>query len=270
MKKLFLIWILTLALLLQGCTGLLGGIHQREMGEYTSFISDGKNKYLNYCVDLEHGYVEFDDSSFKISNEKFESTSFSNVDSPINVVISKRVIENFNQEIVRQDEYSYLSDQILEFFGDFKNFEVIVLEKESQMFGAINCYNRSSGRSGNLLSNEDLDKSYLFNVENEKIKITKTLEKTAVLAFNETHFIAYSDKLFYAMDKNSDKKIEICNDIWWDKGPSFYSYVDVYFVDDIFMICGARKTTNSNFITLIVGDISGERVQTLINDRKVE
>ena len=245
-------------------------MHRRELGEYTSLVTDGKSQYLEYNISLENGYIEFSGNSFKIADEDPQSSSLSEVDTSAKVAVSDRVLETFIYTIETQDNYSYLSDQIPEVFSNPKNFEVVVLEKDNKLYGAINCYKRPSGRSGNLLSNEDLDKAYLFDVENEKIKITKTLDKTAVLAFNETHYVAYSDKQFYSADKNSNKKIKICDDIWWDKGPTFYSYVNVYFVDDVFMICGNRETLIDNGITLIVGDISGESIETLIDDEKVE
>lgn len=271
MKKAFsLIFIIIFSLSLQGCTGIFGGIHRRELGEYTSFVSDGKNKYLECSIFTDDGYVEIEEGSFKIRKVNPDETSLYEVERSADIVLYDRVLETFVYDLEVENEYSYLSDKIFDAFDKPKNFEIIVLEKDGKLYGAINCYKRPSGRSGNLLSNEDLDKAYLFNVENEEIKITKTLEEAAVLALNESHYIAYSDKQFYSADKNSEEKVKICDDIWWDKGPTFYSYVDVHFVDDVFMIYGNRAKIGSRFDTLIVGDISGKHIETLIKDKKVE
>ena len=101
------------------------------------------------------------------------------------------------------------------------------------------------------------------------IKITKDIGKYAVLALNQSHYIAYTDKIFYSVDKETNQKIEICRDIWWDNGPTFYSSVDVSFVDDIFMFCGFRGTTSNTYGTVIVGTINGEHIETLIDDKKL-
>ena len=96
------------------------------------------------------------------------------------------------------------------------------------------------------------------------------MKKTAVLAVNQSHYIAYKDKKFYSVSKENDNKIEICKDLWWDRGPTFFSYVDVYFSDDIFMIFGNKRTHDDSYITFIVGNIDGKYIETFIDNRKAE
>lgn len=268
MKKVFcLILILALTFSLQGCTGIFGGNNQRELGQVVSILSDGENKYLEYEISLDSGHIQLDGGSFKLSEKIFSDGTLSNVDNNNDVVVSGGRLDTSKAVIRFAEGYEYLSEQISEVFSACENFEIIVLKSQDKIFGAINCYKRASGRSGNLLSNEDFKKSYLFDVADQKINVTKELDGTAVLALNESYYIAYEDKTFYSVSKYEDKKTEICKDIWWDKGPTFYSYVYVYFVDDIFMICGNRGTTSDDYITLIVGDMGAEQVEILIDDK---
>lgn len=279
MKKVFCIFItIILILSLQGCTVILGGTHQRELGTITTILSDGENQYLKYSIDLEHGYVKNDATTFALCNPEFNDTALYEIDNETEVLVSGCYMETYKDDLDDnldiQEGYEYLLEQIQESFADCKNLEIVILKKGHKIFGTILCYNRTSGRSGLLLSYEDLDKSYLFEVENQKIHITNELPKTAVLALNESHYVAYSDKTFYSARKEADEnaekyKVEICKDIWWDIGPTFYSNVTVYFADDVFMICGNRSTKDSDNATLIVGTINGQYVETLIDDKIV-
>ena len=115
-----------------------------------------------------------------------------------------------------------------------------------------------------------MKKSYLLEVEDKNIILIEPLEKAAVLAVNQSHYLAYVNKKFYSVDKESGAKIEICKDIWWDDGPTFYDNVDVSFVDDVFVIYANRSGLGTpTYETLIVGNINGENIQILIDDEKM-
>lgn len=259
-----------ICLLMQGCVGnVLGGCNQREMGQYTSFLTDGSKEYVWYNLAFEDGYVQVTDDSFELCDADLSDIVLSESESKIEVLLSGQANAAFGNDIDAKEGYEYLKAQLVENIEGCEDFEVIILRNDQCIYGAVNCYSRSSGRSGNLLSNEDFVKSYLLEVENEKIKITKDIGKYAVLALNQSHYIAYTDKIFYSIDKETNQKIEICRDIWWDNGPTFYSAVDVSFVDDIFMFCGFRGTTSNTYGTVIVGTINGEHIETLIDDKKL-
>ena len=239
------------------------------MGEYTCFLSDGVKEYLKYDINLEHGYVEVNNDSFVISNESFDSDSLFEVEKQTEVIMMDSAFERLMAPPdTIQEGYEYLSDLIPESFSDCKNYEVVILKKADKIYGAINSYKYTSGSSGYTLPYEYLDKSYLFDVVDGEIKITKRLNKTAVFAFNESHCIAYSNQKIYSINKENDEKIEICKDIWWDRGPTFYSYMSVHFVEDTFMLRGNKSKLKGEYATLIVGDISGERIETLIDNKK--
>lgn len=270
MKKTFCVALLLVALLMQGCTGIFGGNNQRELGQYTSFFYDGEKEYICYELAFEDGYVQVTEDSFELCDTYLDDATLSENKSNVEVLLSGQANATFGYEIVAKEGYEYLTEQLVEKVKGCEYFEAIILKNNESIYGAVNCYNRPSGRSGNLLSNEDLFKSYLLEVKNENIKFTKDLGKNAVLALNQSHYIAYADKKFYSVDKETDERIEICEDIWWDEGPTFYSYVEVSFVDDIFLLHGNRGTSFHTYETIIVGYINGERIETLIDDRKLD
>ena len=245
-------------------------MNQRELGEIISRFTDGDKKYLKCTVFLEDEYIEITDNDFKLVNDVLEEDLLNEIDDNNETLLSGSYLEYFGKCFECKEEYEYLSEKIFKIVGDCKNFECIILKNGDELYGAVNCYKRSSGRSGNLLSHEDLEKSYLIKVENQEIIIEKELEKTAVLAVNQTHYIEYKDKKIYSTSKENDNSIKVCDDIWWDKGPTFYNCFEVYFVDDIFIIYGNKATFFSEHITLIVGDISGSNIETLINDEETK
>lgn len=271
MKRILIcISILLLSITLCSCLSIFGGKNQREMGDTVSFLTDGNKEYLEYSIFLKAGYVEIGEDGFRLVNEDLEECLLNRVDNNTETVLSGKYLETFGENLECKEGYEYLSEQLFENIGECKNFEYVILKNGKELYGAVNCYKNPSGRSGNLLANEDLEKSYILVVENGKIVFQKELKKTAVLAVNQSHYIAYKDKKFYSVSKENNNTIEICNDLWWDKGPTFYSYVNVYFADDIFMICANKSTLNNDYLTLIVGDISGNYIETLINNEKSE
>ena len=268
MKKYFCIALLLISLLMQGCTGILGGNNRRNFGQYVSFFSDGDKEYIWYDLSFEEGYVQVNEDSFELCDTGLDDVALVENKSKVEVLLSGDVTA-FGNGIVAKEGYEYLTEQLIENIEGYEYFEAIILKNNESIYGAVNCYNRSSGRSGNLLANEDFVKSYLLEVENEKMRFTKDLGKYAVLALNQSHYIAYADMKFYSVDKETDQKIEICQDIWWDKGPTFYSYIVVSFVDDIFLLQGSRGTSTHTYATIIIGSINGERIETLIDDKRV-
>ena len=262
---LVLIW-----LLMQGCVRIFfGGSNRREMGQYISFLSDGSKEYIWYDLAFEDGYVQVTEDSFELCDTDLSEVALSECERKIEVLLSGRANATFGDTVSVKEGYEYLAEQLTENMEGCEYFEAIILKNGQNIYGAVNCYSRSSGRSGNLLSNEDFVKAYLLEVENETIKITKDIGKCAVLALNQSHYIAYAGKKIYSMDKETNQKIEICRDIWWDNGPTFYSHVEVSFVDDVFMLRGFRGTTHHTYGTVIVGYINGEIVETLIDDKMV-
>lgn len=256
-----LLCVLALLISACGCLGLFGGKNQRELGNFAQLLTaDGKD-YLEYRISFNSGYVEIGENSYKLT----ENINFTEKKSDTKVIFSAYATLR-GDGIDCEEGYEYLSEQICELLGDTEvYFEAKIFKNGDEIYGALNQYNRSSGRSGNLLCNEDLKKSYLLRVQDERLEILEESDDTAIMAFNQTSYIAYKDKLFYSVNIENGRKTEICKDIWWDNGPTFYSNVNIYYTDDIFMLCGDRK---GKHMSLIVGKIDGSYTQTLIDNEE--
>lgn len=250
-----------------GCSGIFGGVHSRELGRYVNFkVVDGK-KFIEWNIFTEDGYVEIGDNSFSLA----ENIDGEEITGDAELVFSAYATSLSHGENNQCAEgYEYISDQVYDLIGeDTLHFETKILKKGDELYGALNLYTRSSGRSGNLLCYENIKKSYLLKIQDEKLEVLQELDDTAIMAFNQTGYIAYKDKMFFSVNTQSGKETEIYKDIWWDKGPSFWSQVYVYFADDIFMICGNKSTFKDNRITLIVGKIGDTQFETLIDNKLV-
>ena len=255
---------------MQGCVNIFGGNNQRQLGRWYHLFSDGdKTYFLSRDYFYLDGYIEITADSFKLRDGEFDDTAFPGYNCGIEVLLSGVANEDFGDSIIAKDGYEYLIEQIYEAVGRYKTFEVIVLKKDDEIYGAVNCYKRPSGRSGNLLSNEDLGRSYLLEIKDDEITFTKDLGKTAVLALNDTHYIAYKEKNFFSVSKDSGEQTPICKDIWWSEDSLYCGSVQVLFVGDVFvMYCDRNTPDYENYTTLIVGDISGERIKVLLDDVK--
>lgn len=249
---------------------MFGGMNPREIGSYVSILSDGEKQYLEYSVFLNSGYVEINEDSYKLIEGDLESDTLNEVEEATEIVMSGQVLETFGDNTICKEGYEFLSEELFACTNEYKNFECLILHNGDEIYGAVNCYYRPSGRSGNFLSHENFAKSFLIEAENGHLVIEKEHEGAAILAFNQSHYVMYTNKTFYSVDKESEKKIELCKDEWWDNGPTFYSNVKISFTDNIFMICGEKGTLNANYITLIVGNINGSHFETLINHQKIE
>jgi len=241
--------------LLQGCS-FFGGLNQRGLDPYQEFlIYDGK-QYLNYGS----AYVELTDDGFKSCPNDFYIKSPEKMSGETVVLLEGAYFGNYFDPLgfrVEVEEYKYLYDQIYDQV-DSEYFEFILLKRDNDIYGTVNCYNRSSGRSGNLLSVEDLDKSYLISVNDGNLVIDKELDGVSVLAVNKTHYLAYENEAFYSVNKETGEEKKICDDIWYEGVfPPYYSFARVVFIDDIFMLYADSDKRNGGK-TVIVGNINGE------------
>ncbi len=269
-KAICLLLVVVITCSFSGCFGVFGGNNRRNIGGYASIYTDGQVDYLGYDVPFTpYGYIGINGDAFSFYKKDQLTDLTEKENQETSAIVQGNYLEHFGNGLTVQTDYEYLGDLLLANIGDCKNFETVVLKNGDQIYGAVNCYNRASGRSGNLLSHEDFDKSYFFTVKDQTIEIAKEMEGTAVLAFNSTYYIGYDDKIIYSADWETHQKIEICKDIWWDDGPTFYNYVRVYFTEDYFVIYGEEDGGSEDNITLIAGTMDGTLVETFKDNQIV-
>lgn len=270
-KSVSFLCILALMFSLCGCVSLLGGVNRREIGEYTYLFTDGDKQYLKYYGMYEDGYAVIADDSFTLYEGVLPDTVISPQTTEAEIVLTAYIsaLSDGSQCAVG---YGYLSEQLENIFGtleDEKYYEALLLKKGEEIYGAVNCYSRPSGGSGNLLTNENLEKSCLVSCQDGVLAVDKEYEGTAIMAFNQTHFIAYKNQSLYSVNIESDEEVKICDDFWWDKGPTYYNDFSVRFTDDYFIIYATNSKTFSDKATLIAGKMDGSFTETLIDNEKV-
>ena len=274
MKKLVPIICAVLVLVsLSGCSSILGGMNRREIGEYTYLQSDGEKQYFYYDgqVLLEDGYVVIDGSEYSLSEGVLPASVITPLETESEVVLTSYKSALYGS-FTCPKEYDPLGCQLEDIFGgadDDKYYEALLLKKDENIFGAVNVYSRVSGRSGNLLTNEQLVKSCFVTVNDDELTVAYEFEDTAILAFNDTHALTYKDKKIYSKDLQNGTEVFICKDEWWDRGPTFYNEFFVTFTDDYFLIYADKGRSVSNSVSLMAGKIDGSEFNVLVDDKFV-
>lgn len=274
MKKIISIICLILVLVsLSGCVSMLGGVNRREIGEFTYLQSDGEKQYFYYDgqVLLEDGYVVIDGSEYSISEGVLPASVITPLETESEVVLTSYKSALYGS-FTCAEEYDFLGQQLEDAFGDAdddKYYEALFLKKDEEIFGAVNVYSSPSGRSGNLLTNEQLIKSCLVNFKEDSIFIAHEYEDTAILAFNDTHAVTYKDKKIYSKDLQNDTEVFICKDEWWDRGPTYYNSFSVSFTDEHFLIYADKGKSVSDMVSILAGRIDGTEFHVLIDDKLI-
>lgn len=171
------------------------------------------------------------------------------------------------------DGYEYLYDVLDVAFdiSDEDSFsESLLLENQGVIYGAVNFYSRPSGRSGNLLTNENVVKGIYINIIDGEVEVIREFDHTAILAFNQTHLIAYKDKKVYSVDLSSAEETFLFKDKWWDRGPSYYNNFNVSFTDEDFLVYVNNDNGVTNKETLMVCKLDGSNFTVLIDNRNIE
>lgn len=273
MKKLFaLVCVLLMLSLISGCTFILGGNNRRELGEFVLSFTDGESDYIEFPL-------TFDDCVVKKSAEGYSLIKDATLDEAVltEKTSAKLVLQAYttalNGGAFIQNGYDYLYealDSSFDIVDDSTYCEVVMLEKDEEIYGALNFYNRVSGRSGSLLSNEDLTKSVFVNYRDGEIVTVKELDETAILAFDKSELIIYRDKSVIAFDIQSEEEAFLLKDLWWDNGPTFYNRFKVKFNDETFIIYGNDDDGKNNTESLFAGSFGSKEIVTLMDKEKVE
>lgn len=274
MKKLISIICLILVLVsLSGCTFILGSMNRREIGEFTYLQTDGEKEYFYYdgLHLLEDGYVLIDEGDYTLQEGVLPKSEIQPLKSESEVVLTSYKSALYGSFTCAK-EYDFLGQQLEDVFGgadDDKYYEALFLKKNEEIFGAVNVYSRPSGRSGNLLTNEQLIKSCFINVKEDSISIVHEYEDTAILAFNDTHAVTYKDKKIYSKDLQNNTEVFICKDEWWDRGPTYYNSFSVSFTDEHFLIYADKGESISDTVSILAGRIDGTEFHVLIDDKLI-
>lgn len=274
MKKLTsLVCIVILFATLSGCALLLGGANKRELGEFIPLYTDGVSDYFEYDLTFEEGLIKKTAEGFTLSELSTNDEAISIKETPTKVIF-KSYITALGGYGDCADGYEYLYealDSAFDIYGDDVFSEALILENQGQFYGAVNFYSRPSGRSGSLLTNENIVKGTYFTVTDGKVNVIKELEKTAVLAFNQTHLITYKNKKINSLNLDSGEETFLLKDKAWDKGPSFYNNFRVSFTDESFLI---YTEVDDNFEagkeTVIVANFDGTCLATLVDNKEIE
>ena len=249
------------------CTNvLLGGLNDRRLGQYCPVFSDGEHDFIKIEHVAQDRYVEIGKGGWELAKNTDES-KLTEKESAAEIVMACRRYRGIyrSDENVCKEGYEHLREQIKKEFADCKNFDCVIFKKDDAFYGSVNCYTRAAGMSGNLHTAECFDKSYIIEIENDKIKFKKELDDAIILASNQTHYISYTNKKFYSVNKQTDEKTLICKDEWYSLLPIYPDHVSIYYSDEYFTIC-ANKGTQS-YCTLFVGTMDGSYFEKITNQQ---
>ena len=249
------------------CTNvLLGGLNDRRLGEYSSAFSDGEHDFIKVKYAAQDRYVEIGKGGWELAINTDESR-LAEKESAAEIVMAcgrYRGVYDHRKDVSKEG-YEYLREQIEQEFSNCTDFDCVIFKKDNVLYGSVNCYTRAAGMSANLHTAECFDKSYIIEIENDKIKLEKELDDAIILASNQTHYISYTNKRFYSVNKQTDEKTLICKDEWYSLLPIYPDHVRIYYSDEYFTIC-ANKGTQS-YRTLFVGTMDGSYFEKITNQK---
>ncbi len=274
MKKLIsLICLILLVTILGGCMLLLGGTNERELGRFISTYTDGEKEYFEYDLIFEEGLIQKTSDGYVLLPNTSTNDEAVKEDNTATKIVLESYITALSSGATCADGYEYLYDVLDVVFdiSDEDSFsESLLLENQGVIYGAVNFYSRPSGRSGNLLTNENIIKGIYINIIDGEVEVIREFDHTAILAFNQTHLITYIDKKVYSVDLSSAEETFLFKDKWWDRGPSYYNNFNVSFTDEDFLVYVNNDNGVTNKETLMVCKLDGSNFTVLIDNRNIE
>lgn len=263
MKKLaFIPWLCLLIVLFSGCnTRIISGT-QLNLGEYRAILSNGENDYLEYDGNVyDDRYIEILENDFSLTEVPSADTVLQETESDVEQICSVMTWRGRLWRAEYAGGYEFLSDKLIEWLGEGAHFECLILKNGEEIYGAVNCYQNSSGLSGNLLSHEDIEKSYLVDVRDQEIVVNKELTGAEILAFNQTHYIAYGGRILYSGEQETNQKTILWQKRWWEPGLSTRGYAKFYFTDlHFYVYANNGKLNNSETIFACNMDGTGSEI----------
>lgn len=273
MKKYITLFCLLLIITtLSGCSILLGGTNERELGSFVPVYSDGNFDYIEYNLNFEDGLINKSSSGYALYEASTADEGIEVIDTSATQVLSA-YISALSGGAVCAEGYDYLYDALDTAFdiSDEDSYcEILILENQGEIYGALNFYSRPSGRSGSLLTFENIIKSVFVRFTGSQVDVIKELENTAVLAFNNTHLITYNSKKIYSVNLENGEELFLTKDKWWDKGPSYYNDFKVSFTHESFLIYALADNGYVQKETLMAGGLDGTDFTILIDNQKIE
>lgn len=274
MKKLILlICLILLITIIGGCMLLLGGTNERELGRFISTYTDGEKEYFEYDLIFEEGLIQKTSDDYVLLPNTSTNDEAVKEDNTATKIVLESYITALSSGATCADGYEYLYDVLDVVFdiSDEDSFsESLLLENQGVIYGAVNFYSRPSGRSGNLLTNENVVKGIYINIIDGNVEVIREFDHTAILAFNRTHLIAYKDKKVYSVDLSSAEETFLFKDKWWDRGPSYYNNFNVSFTDEDFLVYVNNDNGVTNKETLMACQLDGSNFTVLIDYRNIE
>lgn len=273
MKKLILLTCIILVFTtMGGCMLLLGGANERELGTFIPIYSDGVNNYFEYELTFEKGLIKKTTEGYAVSELSTNDEAISVKNTGVKVVLEAYVTALFGGADCA-DGYDYLYnalDSAFDISAEDNYSNVLLLENQGEIYGAINFYSRSSGVSGNLLTHENIVKSLFVNYADGGFTVEKEFDKTAILAFNKNNCITYDNKRIYSVDLSSGEETFLFKDKSWDRGPSYYNNFSVSFTDEDFVVYYSVEGDALRNETLMAGNLDGTCITTLIDNKEIE
>ncbi len=273
MKKILsLICVMACLFSLCACSGKKSnaeGINTRNITRFSPVLTDGENDYIKFKAATGEEFVRLDKDDFTLMRTDAPTQRLTAKKRESTIVIYLRWIGNEADEVKVSTEQKKLYEKLQSKLKDYDNYELIVIKEGDKLYGAVNCYTRVSGDNDDELCYENLEASYIITVKNDKPKLSKKINDTAILAVGDTHYIGYSNGMFYSVENSGKNKTELFSDRWLNLYRPADKSVKFYFTGDVFLASGATYEGDSATETVIACKIDGSKVKMLLNDRRV-
>ncbi len=260
MKKAVVFFCIPVLLLsMCGCSGLTGGMQQRNIGTYVPLLTDGETSFLQYELAQDGGYFCAKEDGFTLSDRIFPDAALQEQQTDTQIVASLMRTGIYENGVELEEAFAFLAESLDDLLSQEDYQEYILLCRDGEFYGILNCYKRPAGRSGSMLAYEDLKYSCLLGVEDGRLTFGEKMKDVALLACNQTHYVAYQDRQIYSVCKATGETTQILEDQWWDTDEN-KSYVNFFFGDEVFYFSGRNSESNN---TLYACYMDGSCLQQL-------
>lgn len=256
--------ILALLLVQSGCSGLLGGHQDRRIAQQTEVLTDGTQSFYPYALWIWNGYFRADQSGFALADNPYPDETLTVQESAGRVVLYAQATGVERWEL--DPEEVSLEEDLRQLVAGETYYEFVVYEVDGEYYGIFNAYDRCAGASGMILAAEDLKYSRLLTMENGTPVFGEPMEDTVLLACDRTHCIAYRDKMYVSIEKETGAQREILADPWWDHGPQYHCFANFYQAGDVFFMAGRQDDNDQYEYSLYACRMDGTGLQLILQE----
>lgn len=140
---------------------------------------------------------------------------------------------------------------------------------DGSAYGFCNVYSSPTGMlsGGGQIDVKKVEKGILFTYSplTDQLTVLEEFERGCVVAFNQTHYVYYFGRYYYAKEIGNADCVELCEDGAYDTGMTHYSHAEFYFNEEYCIVKFHRGYNNykKDYDDFLLYRMNGEKLSEL-------